>query len=41
MSTDSDREPSFQDFIEKRYSEWEQEFGDEVEARRTSLEPKK
>ncbi len=33
---------AFQNFIEDRYSEWEQEFGDEIEARRTlSFEPKK
>lgn len=33
---------AFQDFIENRYSEWEHEFGDEIEARRTlSFDPKK
>jgi hypothetical protein len=33
---------AFQNVIEDRYSEWEREFGDEIEARRTlSFDPKK
>lgn len=32
---------AFQDFIEDRYSEWEHEFGDEIDARRTTaFDPK-
>lgn len=33
---------AFQNFIEDRYFEWESEFGDEIDARRTlSFDPKK
>lgn len=32
---------AFQNFIEERYGEWEQEFGEDVNARRTtSFDPK-
>ena len=50
MSTDPNREQSpeelpedaFQTFIEERYAEWEIEFGDGVDTRRTvSFDPKK
>ncbi|GFG51961.1 hypothetical protein [Mycolicibacterium agri] len=50
MSTVSDRESSpdpegardsFKEFIEERYGEWEREFGDDVNVRRTaSFDPK-
>lgn len=30
MSTDPNNESSLRDVIEARYSEWEQEFGDEI-----------
>ena len=41
MGMDLDPRTSFQDFVEARYYEWEQEFGDEVDARRTnSWDPK-
>jgi hypothetical protein len=33
---------AFRDFIEERYHEWENEFGDDVHVRRTvSFDPKK
>lgn len=32
---------AFQNFIEERYGEWEREFGDEVDARRTTFDSKK
>ncbi|MGH3678509.1 MAG: hypothetical protein ACRDU5_22770 [Mycobacterium sp.] len=33
---------SFQLFLEERYSDWEQEFGDDIEAKRTnSFDPKR
>jgi hypothetical protein len=54
MNTDSNRKPTGDDSapesaptafarsIEERYNEWENEFGDDVDARRTtSFDPKK
>ena len=41
-SVDDVPEDAFQNFIEERYAEWEIEFGDGVDTRRTvSFDPKK
>lgn len=42
QSVDDVPENAFQTFIEERYAEWELEFGDGVDVRRTvSFDPKK